>query len=60
MEHFTKSVAWKIDKAKAVLGYQPVADQDEVLKMCVESCMVHCSMKVEPEVPEGIEQSRES
>jgi sterol-4alpha-carboxylate 3-dehydrogenase (decarboxylating) len=41
METFKDSVSWKIDKAKDVLGYQPVTDQDEVLKMCVESCMEH-------------------
>jgi sterol-4alpha-carboxylate 3-dehydrogenase (decarboxylating) len=46
MEYFTRSVAWKIDKAKKVLGYEPVADQDEILKKCIESCMEHCGMKV--------------
>ncbi|PMD39567.1 NAD(P)-binding protein [Hyaloscypha variabilis F] len=46
MEYFTRSVAWKIDKAKKVLGYEPVANQDEILKKCIESCMEHCGMKV--------------
>ncbi|KAE9381215.1 C-3 sterol dehydrogenase/C-4 decarboxylase [Stipitochalara longipes BDJ] len=45
MEHFKESVVWKIDKAKAVLGYEPVPDQDEILKMCVESCMEYCGLK---------------
>jgi sterol-4alpha-carboxylate 3-dehydrogenase (decarboxylating) len=44
MEFFKSSVACRIDKAKDVLGYQPVADQDEVLKMCVKSCMEHLKM----------------
>ncbi|PMD61014.1 NAD(P)-binding protein [Hyaloscypha bicolor E] len=53
MDHFKKSVAWKIGKAKTVLGYEPVTDQDEVLKKCVESCMVHCGLIVGSEVPVG-------
>jgi sterol-4alpha-carboxylate 3-dehydrogenase (decarboxylating) len=44
MEHFKDSVSWRIDKAKELLGYQPVRDQDEVLKKCVESCMEHLKM----------------
>ena len=55
MDHFKESVAWKIDKAKAVLEYEPVVDQDEVLKMCVESCMEYCGMKVDLDGPGGIE-----
>ena len=44
MEFFKKSIPWKIDKARNLLGYEPVADQDEVLKMCVESCMENSKM----------------
>lgn len=44
MEHFKESVSWKIGKAKDVLGYKPVADRDEVLKVCVETCREYLKM----------------
>jgi sterol-4alpha-carboxylate 3-dehydrogenase (decarboxylating) len=45
MEHFRESVSWNIDKAKSVLGYEPITNQDEVLKMCVQTCMEHLKMQ---------------
>lgn len=44
MEYYKTSVPWKIDKAKEVLGYEPVVNQDEAMRQSVESGMKHLKM----------------
>ncbi|KAF5985009.1 C-3 sterol dehydrogenase (C-4 decarboxylase) [Fusarium coicis] len=36
IDHLDSGCCWSLDKAKGVLGYEPVADQDEVIRKTME------------------------
>jgi len=41
IDHLDKGCCWSIEKAKTVLGYEPVKDQDEAIKRSMEWAMAN-------------------
>lgn len=39
IDHLDRGVCWSIEKAKRILGYEPVADQDEAIKRSTDWAM---------------------
>ncbi|KAF2008155.1 NAD(P)-binding protein [Amniculicola lignicola CBS 123094] len=42
IDHLNKGCCWSIDKAKKMLGYEPVRDQDEMIAQSMEWAMKSC------------------
>ncbi|KAF2679171.1 NAD(P)-binding protein [Lentithecium fluviatile CBS 122367] len=42
IDHLDGGACWSIEKARRILGYEPVADQDEAIKISMDWAMKNC------------------